>query len=123
MDNARANGVPWASTHVGHWHTGEFFIVQDEKATPGGTVFDTLSIMGVDEDTGGYFARTVENHGFYRHYQVTMNGKTWQLIGATERARIVFSADDRTQVITWEWKPETAWLPLCDRTAVRLDER
>ena len=120
-ENASAGGAPWMSTHVSRWHTGEFFLIQDEKATLTATVFDTLSIMGVDENTGGYFARTFENHGFYRHYQVTVNGKTWQLIGDTERARIVFSDNDRTQVITWEWKPDTEWLPLCDRTAVRIN--
>lgn len=69
-----------------------------------------------------YYARTVENHGFYRHYHVTVNGKIWQFNGDTERARIVFSDDNRSQVITWEWKPKTEWLPLCDRTAVRLDK-
>ena len=29
--------------------------------------------------------------------------------------------DGRTQRIVWEWKPRDRWLPLCERTAVRLD--
>jgi hypothetical protein len=44
-DDPRENGVPWTSTHTGRWHTGEFFLIQDERARPGGDVFDTLSIM------------------------------------------------------------------------------
>src|SRR5688572_7781173 len=28
----KGNGVPWQSTHEGRWHTGDFFLVQDEKA-------------------------------------------------------------------------------------------
>lgn len=120
-DDPKAHGVPWTSTHVSRWHTGEFFLIQDEKARPGGTVFDTLSIMGVDPATGAYFARAFENHGFYRHYDLTVKGKVWHLLGETERARIEFGEDDRTQMIVWEWKPKEKWLPLCDRTAVRTD--
>ena len=120
-NDPKANGVPWISTHVGRWHTGEFFLIQDEKAHPGGTVFDTLSVMGVDPEKGGYFARTFENHGFYRHYDVTVNGRVWTISGETERATIEFSTDNRTQTIVWEWKREGKWLPLCDRVAVRTD--
>jgi hypothetical protein len=117
----KAYGVPWTSTHAGRWHTGGFFLIQDEKARPGGTVFDTLSVMGVDSEKGGYFARAFENHGFYRHYDVTVDGKVWTISGATERATIEFSGDNRTQTIVWEWKPKEKWLPLCDRVAVRTD--
>lgn len=119
-EDKRANGVPWTSEHTGRWHTGKFFLVQDEKARPGGEIFDTLSIMGVDED-GGYFARCFENHGFYRNYRVTRDGSVWSLIGATERAVITFSDHDRTQTIAWEWKQGPDWWPLCDRVATRRD--
>ena len=117
----KRNGVPWTSTHAGRWHTGEFFLIQDERALVGGDVFDTLSVMGVDAKTGNYFARCFENHGFYRNYDVSVNGNVWNLNGEYERARIEFSDDHRTQTIVWEWKPEGKWLPLCDRTAVRID--
>ena len=116
-----ANGEPWQSTHSAHWHTGQFFMIQDERATIAGRPFDTLSIIGGDPDTGGYFIRSFENHGFYRHYDLARDGKVWTLTGATERARTEFTDDDRTQVISWEWKPEDRWLPLCDRTAIRTD--
>jgi hypothetical protein len=120
-DDPKANGESWESTHVGHWHTGEFFLIQDEKARVGGKPFDTLSIMGVDARTGRCFARSFENHGFYRHYDVEVAGRIWRLIGDTERARLEFSEDGRTQTIVWEWKPADTWLPLCDRKAVRTD--
>jgi hypothetical protein len=117
----KANGVRWTSTHVSRWHTGEFFLIQEEKARPGGTILDTLSVMGVDSEKGGYFARAFENHGFYRHYDVTVDGNIWRISGETERATIEFSSDNRTQTIVWEWKPKREWLPLCDRVAVRTD--
>ena len=66
---------PWVSTHSGKWHTGEFFLIQDERALVGGKPFDTLSVMGIDAKTGHYFVRSVENHGFYRHYAVSVDGR------------------------------------------------
>jgi hypothetical protein len=117
-DAPRAKPTPWTSTPTARWHTGEFFLVQDERATVGAP-FDTLSVMGWDEQAQIYFARSFENHGFYRHYDVTVEGRIWTLTGATERARIEFSEDGATQMITWEWKPDDAWLPLCDRVATK----
>ena len=115
----KANGVPWASTHTARWHTGDFFVIQDERAQIGGAPFDTLSIMGVEPGGTGHFARTFENHGFYRHYALSVDYRTWLLKGETERARTVFSADGNTQTITWEWLRDGKWLPLCDRVARR----
>ena len=117
----RAHGVPWRSTHVARWHTGSFFLRQDERATIAGKPFDTLSVVGIDPATGDYVARTFENHGFYRHYRLSVDGDVWTLSGETERARTLFKDDNRTQVISWEWKRDGKWLPLCDRTAVRTD--
>ena len=115
----RGKPTPWTSTHTGRWHSGEFFLVQDERATVGGP-FDTLSIMGWDEERGRYFARSVENHGYYRHYDVDLMGRVWTFTGTSERARIAFSEDGKTQTIAWEWRPEDGWLPLCDRVATRI---
>lgn len=120
-DNPKSKPDPWKSTHTSRWHTGKFFLIQDERATVGGAPFDTLSIMGVDPESGGYFARGFENHGYYRNYDLLVDGRVWTLTGKTERARIEFSADGRNQTIVWEWKPADKWLPLCDRIATRRD--
>ena len=120
-DAPRSAPEPWQSTHVAKWHTGEFFLIQDERAVVGGKPFDTLGVLGVDTHSGQYFVRSFENHGFYRHYDLAVDGRVWTLTGASERARIEFSADGRTQTIAWEWKPRDRWLPLCDRIARRED--
>lgn len=120
MDDPKSKAEPWTSAHTGRWHTGEFFLIQDEKAVIGFNPFDTISFMGVDAGTGHYFARTFENHGFYRHYDLAVDGQVWTLTGESERARITFSEDNRTQTIMWEWYRDTKWLPLCDRIAVRV---
>ena len=118
----KANGVPWVSTHTARWHTGGFFLIQDERAKVGGTAFDTLSVMGVEPGKKGHFARTFENHGFYRHYGISVDRRTWLLEGKTERARTIFDADGTTQIITWEWMQNGKWLPLCDRVATRVEK-
>ncbi|MEP7002668.1 MAG: DUF1579 family protein [bacterium] len=120
-DDPKSAAEQWTSTHTGHWHTGEYFLIQDERAMTGASPFDTLSVMGADTTTGRYFARCFENHGFYRHYDVSVDGQVWTLTGESERARIDFSPDGRTQTITWEWRPKDRWLPLCDRIARRED--
>jgi hypothetical protein len=117
--NPRGNPTRWTSTHNARWHTGEFFLIQDERARVDGP-FDTLSVMGWDDNAGSYFARTFENHGYHRHYDISVDGKVWTISGETERARIEFSADGERQIITWECRPKDAWLPLCDRVATKL---
>lgn len=117
----KTNGVPWVSTHSARWHPGDFFLIQDERAHIDDKTFDTLSVMGVEADTKGYFARTFENHGFYRHYGLSVDGRTWSLEGETERARTVFDVGGNTQTIRWEWLHDGKWLPLCDRVATRVD--
>ena len=117
--NPRGNPARWTSTHSARWHTGKFFLIQDERAQVDGP-FDTLSIMGWDGDAGRYFARTFENHGFYRHYDLTVEGNVWTISGKAERAHIEFSNDGKRQTITWEWRPQDTWLPLCDRVATKL---
>ncbi len=118
----KANGEPWTSTHSAHWHTGSFFLFQDERAIIADKPFDTFSVFGVDPATGLYFARTFENHGFYRDYRLTVSDNIWSLTAQVDRLRPGRSGDDdRRQSIVWEWKPGNAWLPLCDRTATRID--
>jgi hypothetical protein len=117
----KVNARPWKSTHSAHWHSGHFFLVHDEKAHAGSDPFDTLSVMGVDAQTGRLFARCFDNLGHERRYDLRVDGRRWTFEGTTERALIDFSADGRTQRIVWEWKPRGRWLPLCERTAVRAD--
>lgn len=115
--NPHAGATPWSSIHSARWHSGDFFIVQDERANG---PFDTLSLMGWDAEAGRYFARSIENHGLARDYAMAVEGRTWTLAGEHERAAYRFSEDGRSQEICWEWKPAEEWLPLCDRTARRI---
>jgi Protein of unknown function (DUF1579) len=86
-DNPKSAAEKWTSTHTATWHTGQFFLLQDERAMIGGKPFDTLSVLGVDAGTGRHVARTFDNHGFYRHYDLAVDGRVWTVTGATATAR------------------------------------
>jgi hypothetical protein len=117
----RAGAQPWKSTHSARWHEGRFFVVQDEKAHGGGQPRDTLAVMGVDPRSGNLFAQCFDSRGVASRYEIAVDGTHWQFTGERERTTIEFSADGRTQRIESQWRPRERWLPLCDRTAVRVD--
>lgn len=116
-DNPHTGACPWRSTHSARWHSGGFFVVQDERANG---PFDTLAFLGWDGGAGRYFGRSIENHGFARDYTLTVDGSTWTFAGDHERATCVFDDRGDTQTISWEWRPRGDWLPLCDRVATRI---
>lgn len=110
---------PWISTHSAQWHSGKFFLVQDEHANG---PFDTLAVMGWDDEKQRYFSRTIENHGHAREYAVVNEGRVWTFTGEHERARCEFSEDGKTQTIAWQWKPGNAsWTALCNRVATKVE--
>lgn len=118
----RRNSEAWVSEEVTHWHAGNFFVIQEETARTGDEPLITHSVIGVDAGSGEFFATTVENHGHSRRYAVTNDGPKWTFLGDTERARIEFSDDGRTQNVAWEWRPSgDEWLPLCERTNRRAE--
>jgi hypothetical protein len=111
----------WRSTHSARWHSGRFFLLQDEKAHSGSDPCDALSVMGLDPSSGTLFALVFDSRGSQRRFDVHVDGRRWIFDGPTERGLIDFSGDGRTQRIVWEWKPRDRWLPLSERTAVRTD--
>ena len=116
-DRQKALRDEWTSTHEARWHTGNFFLIQVENAVfgpAGSPPFDTLSIFGVDPQTGRNFVRSFENHGFARLYDAARSGDVWTLTGASERARIEFSDGGKRQTHDWEWRRDGRWLPLFD---------
>ncbi|MGH9159926.1 MAG: DUF1579 family protein [Vicinamibacteraceae bacterium] len=117
----RAHGLPWKSDETTVWHPGGFFLVQHEHAQAGSGALVTHAVIGYDAAAGEYFAHAVENHGHYRRYIVRVDERVWTFIAELERARIEFSGDFLTQSVMWEWRPfGNEWLPLCDRTNVRV---
>jgi hypothetical protein len=117
----RSNGQPWKSDETTVWHPGGFFLLQDEHAQVGAGVLVTHGVIGYDASEGEYYAHAFANHGHYRRYVIDVDERVWTFTADLERARIEFSEDLQTQSVTWEWRPfGDEWLPLCDRTNVRV---
>ena len=116
--NASGEGSPWRSVHSARWHTGEYFVVQDERANG---PFDTIGFLGWDSDRETYFSWSVENHGFAREYLATVDAGVWTYTGSAERRTVKFSDDGRVQTHHGEFRPQGAWIRLCDRVATRID--
>jgi hypothetical protein len=113
----------WLSTIEARWHTGKFFLLQDERSYSGedtSGVFETHSVFGVDPHTDEPFVYTFENHGFFRMYKLRRDGNTWAFDGQTERARYEFAEGGRKITIAWELKKGGQWQPLCDRVALKI---
>lgn len=118
-----AGQEPWLSTMEARWHTGGFFLVQDERQYSGeeaSGVFETHSVFGVDPSTQEYFVHNFENHGYFRLYALKRNGRTWTFEGQTERARYDFNEAGDEVLIAWELLKGGVWKPLCDRTARKI---
>jgi hypothetical protein len=116
---ADLEGAPWRSVHNARRHSGDQFVIQDERANG---PFHTVSFLGWDQERGTFFSWSVENHGFNREYLVTVDDDTWTLTGGSERATITFSDGGRTQTHHWEFRPNGEWITLCDRVAHRVDD-
>src|SRR3569833_1606750 len=80
---------PWHGMVSARWHTGEYFVIQDERANG---PFDTHSIMGWDQDENRYFARTIEKHSNNHNNTQEDSNNVWTFTGKTERARYEFNA-------------------------------
>ena len=117
----RGSVEKWVSDESYEWLPGQFFVIQRWDAKTGANPFKGIAIISFDAGTGNYITRSYENHGFIRDYVTKVDGDTWTFSGDTERARIEFMDDGKTQKIAWEWRqPGEDWLPLCDRVAQRL---
>lgn len=110
----------WLSDETVEWLAGEFFVVQRWNEHGSKAPFIGLGVIGYAAESKTYLTRSFENHGFYREYDIKVDGNRWTFDGPTERARYEFTDGGDTQLIHWEFKPGDKWLPLCDRVARRV---
>jgi hypothetical protein len=98
------------------WVPGEFFIeYRFERDVGGGSKHAGVGVIGYDEARGEYFAFFVDNMGYARTYEVTIDGSAWTLIGKFERATISFEPDSDRMKAHWEHSSDgREWKLLCE---------
>lgn len=78
-----------------------------------------ISILGTPNDDPRTKIFNFDNGGFYRAYDLNIDGQTWNIQGETERAVMEFDADGGTYKEFWEIRSDGQWLPLCRRAGKR----
>lgn len=117
------SAVQWKSQESYEWLAGGFFLLQHWDAQVGDKSFSGLGIMGFDEEQGGYFANTFDNGGHHPTYQLRVVEDTWTFTGEAQRAQVIVGDGGHKMTFHWEWTTDgVSWLPLCDRTAIRIDQ-
>lgn len=97
------------------WVPGEFFIEYHFDRDVGGDKHAGAGVIGYDEARGEYFAFFVDNMGYARTYEVTIDGRTWTFIGKWERATVTFEPDRNRMKAHWEHSVDgREWKLLCE---------
>jgi hypothetical protein len=58
-EDPKSTAAPWTSSHTGKWHTGEFFVIQDERAVVGAI---PIAWPSTTPSSGSYVARRRGSH-------------------------------------------------------------
>ena len=120
-DDPYGSGDKWVSDEVYEWLDGGFFLVHRWHAMVGSRPFNGLEVIGYDDTTKQYVTRFFDNAGFSPSYLAEVHGRDWTFVEENTRARVTIGDDGQSMQCTWEWKNGgRGWLPLCNRTAVRV---
>jgi Protein of unknown function (DUF1579) len=97
------------------WLPGEFFIEYRFDRDVGGNKHAGAGLIGYDEARDRYFAFFVDNMGYARTYEMTIEGPTWTLTGKWERATITFEPHRNRMSAHWEHSSDgREWQLLCE---------
>lgn len=97
------------------WVPGEFFIEYRFDRDIGGSKHAGVGLIGYDEARDEYIGFFVDNMGYARTYEVTIEGSTWTFIGKWERATISFEPERNHMKAHWEHSSDgREWQLLCE---------
>jgi hypothetical protein len=122
--HADGSTSPWLSDESYEFLDGGFFVIQRWNEHGGDEPFVGVGVLSYDLASDEYAARSFENHGHYRHYEVWREDNVWTFSGELERARYEFAADGATCEVHWECRAigQNEWRTLCVRTARRVED-
>lgn len=81
---------------------------------PDGNEHTGISVLGHEPERGSIMCENFDNLGYAREYRVSIDGGTWKLQGAHERATYTFAVDGKSFTVEWESSQDGRdWTPLC----------
>ncbi len=111
----RAADMPVTGTWKVEVMDGGKFLESHWKYDSGGAKHIGLSVLGFQNDDPQLKMFNFDNGGFYRAYNIIIEGNLWKIAGETERASIVFKDTNAAYEEFWEIKTAGTWRPLCRR--------
>jgi hypothetical protein len=103
------------------WLPGQFFVIGRFRHDNDAGTHAGASLMGVEEDGEGLFARNFDNLGYERRYALSIERGVWRFVGRFERATLVFGQDGLSYEERWELsKDGEQFVPLCEMRATKL---
>lgn len=109
------------SDETWEWMSGGFFLVCRFDSRVGDTEHKGICYLAWDETRGTHTCRMIDNLGYDRLYELSVNGDVWSFRGKRERAVYRFSEDARNIDITWEVSEDGHdFKLLCEMKAVRV---
>lgn len=109
------------SDETWEWMSGGFFLVCRFDSRVGDAEHKGIAYLAWDEARRTHTCRMIDNLGYDRVYDLSLNGRVWTFRGDRERASYSFSEDGRAVDIAWEVSDDgLAFRPLCELKAVRV---
>ncbi len=102
------------------WLAGGFFLICRFDSRVGEAEHKGQGALSYDAARKTHVLRLIDNLGYDRLYDASINGNVWTFRGTRERATYEFSDDCRSIDIRWEFSNDGRdWQPLCELTATR----
>jgi ketosteroid isomerase-like protein len=100
---------------------GDFFVMgRWTHRFPDGGEHTGVSVLGNEPERGSIMCENFDNLGYAREYRVSIDGQTWKLTGAHERATYTFAGGGTSFTVEWESSTDgREWTPLCRLEAHR----
>ena len=97
------------------WLPGGFFMLHKVDALIGGTVSQSIEVIGYDAKQACYATRSYEDQGTNDGFTERLEGRLWSIDGEKVRFKGAFDADGSVLAGTWEQRSgEGRWRPWMD---------
>ena len=94
------------------WLPGGFFMLHRVDALIGGTVSQSIEVIGHDEAQACYVTRSYDDQGTSDGFTARLEGRAWSIDGEKVRFRGAFNAGGPVLAGTWEQRSEKKqWSP------------
>jgi hypothetical protein len=109
------------SNETWEWLSGGFFLAWRFDSRLADGRHKGVGHLGWDAARQTHTCRMIDNMGYDRLYDLSVNGQVWSFRGDRERATYVFSDDGRSIDIRWESSDDGIdFRPLCELKATRV---